>query len=190
MEKTEFLTPFGIEFNLAQGAMLDYEERVVRRASDLRTYYRDDDALEQLIAEGNDPLLYEVFEKDIPESYGHLRVVVSKLQPGKVGDEFFMTKGHYHTVSGTAEVYLCLRGAGYMLMKTMDGHSHEERMVPERLIYVPPHWAHRTVNTGDEPLISLCVYPGEAGHNYGDIKEQGFPQRVVEKDGSAVIEHS
>jgi hypothetical protein len=26
---------------------------------------------------------------------------ISKLQPGLVGDEFFMTKGHYHTVVET-----------------------------------------------------------------------------------------
>jgi glucose-6-phosphate isomerase len=38
-----------------------------------------------------------------------------------------------------------------------------------RMVYVPPHWAHRSINTGNEPLISFCVYPGDAGHNYGDI---------------------
>jgi hypothetical protein len=27
-------------------------------------------------------------------------------------------------------------------------------------------------------LVSLCVYPGEAGHNYGDILTDGFPRRV------------
>ena len=43
--------------------------------------------------------------------------------------------------------------------------------------------AHRTVNTGDEPLISLCVYPGNAGHNYGDIEKEGFPIRVLKRSG-------
>ena len=44
-------------------------------------------------------------------------------------------------------------------------------------------WGHRTVNTGDEPLVSFCVYPGEAGHNYGDIEKEGFPERVFKRAG-------
>ena len=94
-----------------------------------------------------------------------------------------MTKGHYHAVPGTAEVYLCLRGEGYMLMKLVDGTSAFERFLPGRMVYVPPFWAHRTVNTGEEPLISFCVYPGEAGHNYGDIEKEGFPLRVFKRAG-------
>ncbi len=30
-------------------------------------------------------------------------------------------KGHYHEIPEAAEVYLCLRGKGYMLMKTTGG---------------------------------------------------------------------
>ena len=99
-----------------------------------------------------------------------------------------MTKGHYHTVAETAEIYLCIRGDGYMLMKTPDGKSRAELMVRNRLVYVPPYWGHRSVNTGAAPLISLCVYPGEAGHNYGDIEQEGFPQRVFVRNGEVVME--
>jgi glucose-6-phosphate isomerase len=45
--------------------------------------------------------------------------------------------------------------------------------------YVPPRWAHRTVNTGDEPFVFFAVYPGQAGHDYGAIEETGFTQRVL-----------
>jgi len=54
-------------------------------------------------------------------------------------------------------------------------------------VYVPPFWAHRSVNTGDEPLISFCVYPADAGHNYGDIEKQGFPQKITRRDGRVEI---
>ena len=100
-----------------------------------------------------------------------------------MGDEFYMTKGHYHQVPDTAEIYLCLRGEGYMLMKTVEGDCKWERFEPGRMVYVPPYWAHRTVNTGEAPLVSFCVYPGEAGHNYGDIEKQGFPVRVMLRGG-------
>ena len=99
-----------------------------------------------------------------------------------------MTKGRYHTVLETAEIYLCLKGTGLMMMKLSDGTCRWEEFVPGRMAYVPPYWAHRSINTGDEPLISLCIYPGDAGHNYGDIKSDGFPKRVFRRNGQVVIE--
>lgn len=163
--------------------MLQAERTTVRRASDMRGYYADADALERIIREEGDPVHYEVFENPVPAAQGHLMYCISKLQPGLVGDEFFMTKGHYHAVRETAELYLCLRGEGFMLMKTERGECTAEAMNQGRMVYVPPGWAHRSVNTGGEPLISLCVYPAEAGHNYGDIEKQGFPRRILLREG-------
>ncbi|MFW6181989.1 MAG: glucose-6-phosphate isomerase family protein, partial [Spirochaetota bacterium] len=46
------------------------------------------------------------------------------------------------------------------------------------------YWAHRSINTGhNEPLISLAVYPGDAGHDYGSIETAGFKHVVVERGG-------
>jgi glucose-6-phosphate isomerase len=56
------------------------------------------------------------------------------------------------------------------------------------MVYVPPYWAHRSINSGNEPLISFCVYPGDAGHNYGDIKEEGFPKRIFIRNDNIIIE--
>jgi glucose-6-phosphate isomerase len=98
-----------------------------------------------------------------------------------------MTKGHYHKVLQTVEIYLCLRGSGYMLMKTKYGNFTAEPMARGRMVYVPPYWAHRSVNTGSEPLVSFCVYNAEAGHNYGDIETEGFVKRVLRVNGAPVI---
>jgi len=177
-----FMKPFAGELDLAQGVLKNPDHVTVRRASSMRGHYADAAALERLIASG-DPVHYEVAEKKVPEERGQLVFCVSTTLAGTVGEEFFMTKGHYHAVPGTAEIYLCLRGQGYMLMKTSTGECVWERFLPGRLVYVPPLWAHRTVNTGEEPLASLCVYPGEAGHNYGDIEKEGFPVRVMKRAG-------
>lgn len=184
---TELMTPWSIDIDLVHGTMHEPDKVLVRKASDMRGYYQDEAALERLIADG-DPVHYEVFEKRVPEQYGHLLLCVSKLYPGRVGDECFMTKGHYHTISGTAEVYLCIQGTGYMMMKTADGRCETAPMRRHRMVYVPPHWAHRSINTGEEPLISFCVYPAEAGHNYGDIATEGFPKRVFVRDGQESVE--
>ena len=55
------------------------------------------------------------------------------------------------------------------------------------MVYVPPFRAHRSVNTGREPLISFCVYNAEAGHNYGDIETEGFPRRIRRQKGRVTI---
>jgi glucose-6-phosphate isomerase len=184
---TSFIEPFGVSFDLAAGGMKNPRTHLVRRASDMRGYYRDGDALERLITAGN-PVHYEVFETPVPHEYGHLMYCISKLHPGLVGDEWFMTKGHYHTVLNTGEIYLALRGEGLMMMMTPDGQCRHERFEPGRMVYVPPYWGHRSINTGTEPLISFCVYPGDAGHNYGDIEKEGFPRRAFLRQGQLVVE--
>jgi glucose-6-phosphate isomerase len=186
---TAFIHPFGVELDLEKGLMRQAANHWVRRASDMRGYYADGAALERLISGKNDPVHYEVFEVPVPNDPGHLMFCISTLQPGLVGREYFMTKGHYHSVPNTAEVYLCLRGEGFMLMKTADGKCVAEPMTRGRMVYVPPFWAHRSVNTGaGEPLISFCVYPAEAGHNYGDIATEGFPKRILAGNGGPVIQ--
>ncbi|HEY9593414.1 MAG TPA: glucose-6-phosphate isomerase family protein [Spirochaetia bacterium] len=181
------MTPFGVDLDLVWGIMKKPESHVIRLASSMRGHYKDGKALEALVAQG-DPVHYEVFEGKVPLEVGQLMFCVSKTYPGTVGGECFMTKGHYHEAPDTAEIYLCLRGQGFMLMKLSDGRSAYEPFYPGRLCYVPPYWAHRTVNTGDDPLISLCVYPGNAGHNYGDIEKEGFPVRVFKRAGKVEIE--
>jgi glucose-6-phosphate isomerase, archaeal len=182
------MDPFSIELDLEQGLMRDARNHIIRRASDMKGYYVDKGALEELIVLGNDPVHYEVFEIPVPEACGHLMYCISMLHSGKVNEEYFMTKGHYHRKVDTAEIYLCLRGKGYMLMKTSEGLCKAELMSRGKMVYVPPCWAHRSINTGREPLVSFCVYPAEAGHNYGGIAQEGFPKRIFERKGQCVIE--
>lgn len=185
--ETTLIEPFAVSYDLALGLMHNPKSHLVRRASDMKGHYRDPAALERLVAAGN-PVHYEVFEVPVPHEYGHLMYCISKLHHGLVGDEWFMTKGHYHTAINTGEIYLALRGEGLMMMKTPDGQCRHERFEPGRMVYVPPYWGHRSINTGSEPLISFCVYPGDAGHNYGDIEKEGFPKRAFRRNGAVIVE--
>lgn len=182
-----FLYPFTLGIDLENATMVEPSRVTVRRASDMRGHYADAAALERLVA-GGDGVHYEVAEKPVPEEYGHLMYCISTLHPGTVGNEYFMTKGHYHVVEGTGEIYLCLRGEGLMLMKTAEGKTDWQPMRRGSMVYVPPYWAHRSVNTGRERLVSFCVYNAEAGHNYGDIERTGFGLRVMERGGLPVVE--
>ncbi|MFN0125906.1 MAG: glucose-6-phosphate isomerase [Verrucomicrobiales bacterium] len=184
---TSLIEPFGVDLDLVAGQMKNPKSHLVRRASDMVGYYRDEAALGALVADG-DPVHYEVFESPVPHEDGHLMFCISDLRPGRVSDECFMTKGHYHTRLNTGEIYLALRGRGLMLMMTPDGQCRWEAFEPGRMVYVPPYWGHRSINTGDEPLVSFCVYPADAGHNYGSIERDGFPRRVFRRSGTITVE--
>jgi glucose-6-phosphate isomerase len=109
---------------------------------------------------------------------------ITLIHPGKVGDEYFMTKGHFHNVLETAEIYYCLKGEGMMVMETPEGEWSVEELHPGLVLYVPPRWAHRSVNTSQhDDLIMFFVYPANAGHDYGTIEQQGFRKLVIESDG-------
>ncbi len=125
---------------------------------------------------GRDPLVYRVAAAPVPEASGEVPFSITTIEPGAVGEEFFMTKGHAH-VEREGELYVGLSGRGLLLL--YDGN--EPRWVeisPGRAGYIPPGWAHRTVNVGDEPFRFLAVYPGDAGHDYDFVLERGMGARV------------
>ena len=158
-----------------------------RYLSDLKGCFVDERAHALALTRGN-PLLYTVAAVEPAPGDGQLHYGLGMLMPGRVGREYFMTRGHYHAWRAAAEVYVGLRGEGFMLLE--DEQSGESRLLPlgaDRVVYVPGHTAHRTVNTGDEPLVYLGVYPSAAGHDYGAIAERNFLKVVVECDGKPVL---
>ena len=155
-----------------------------RYLSQMKDMYFDTAAAEKMIEEG-DPVVYEFYEMGAPENPGDLAFGTSITYPGKVGDEYFMTKGHFHTILDTGEVYYTLRGTGYMLLESPEGDVRLEALQPGVALYVPRRYAHRTVNTGDTPLVTFFTFRADAGHDYGTIETKGYRKLVVERGGSA-----
>ena len=179
--------PFTFGIDVSKAILDRYDNYIRRHLSAMAGQYQDQEAFAALLAQG-DTLLYEVYETLRPEVAGELLNGLSVLHPGKVGDEYFMTKGHFHAVLETAEVYYCLKGEGVMVMETPEGDWAVEELRPRRVLYVPPRWAHRSVNTGaSEDLVTFFVYPGHSGHDYGTIEKVGFRKLVVERDGRPQI---
>ena len=121
-----------------------------------------------------------------PSRPGHLAHLTTIILPGVVGDEYYMTRGHYH-LKDSAEVYLGMAGTGLMVMQARDGRFQVEELVKNKTVYVPPGWAHRTVNTGAQELIFLAVYFSDAGHDYRSIEEQGFAARVLARSNGPEV---
>lgn len=161
----------------------------VRRLSDLAGSFADKAAYDAALSRAN-PVLYQVSAYDKPTGPGQLQYGLGVLFPGKVGDEYYLTKGHFHQNREASEVYIGLRGKGAMLLE--EAETGLSRLVPLEggtIVYVPGHTAHRTVNTGTEPLLYLGVYPWDAGHDYGAIAERNFLKVVREgADGPELID--
>jgi glucose-6-phosphate isomerase len=149
-----------------------------------------DEAAWKAMLEIEDILIYEVYEVKVPDEDGHLMPCTSITYPGKIGNEFFMTKGHYHQNIQTAEIYYCLRGKGFLLMESGQGDWRAEPMEKGQVLYVPPYYAHRSINVGQEALISFCIYPGGAGHDYATIEAKGFRKLLLEENGRIQIKNN
>ncbi len=158
------------------------DNHIIRTLSALKGQFLDQATYNQMLAE-EDRLIYEVYEIKRPEVEGEMLMGISIVHPGKVGNEFFMTKGHFHSVLETSEIYYCLRGEGFMVMETPEGNTSVEALSPGKVLYVPPRWAHRSVCTSRlEDLVTFFAYPANAGHDYGTIERSGFRKLVVDGD--------
>ena len=158
-----------------------------RRLSDLRGYFADGGAYATAVGHA-DPLVYTVSAIEGPVGEGALHYGLCVLMPGRVGREYYMTKGHYHAWRPAAEVYVGFRGEGVMLLEEQEGGM--SRMLPlakNQVVYVPGHTAHRTANTGREPLVFLGIYPAAAGHDYAAIAARNFQCVVCEANGRPIL---
>jgi glucose-6-phosphate isomerase, archaeal len=180
MESNMSDLPFTFDLPMPRVIPSHFDNHVKRQLSALKGQFLDQDAYGKMLAH-DDPLVYEVYEIHRPEIEGEILSGISILHPGKVGNEFYMTKGHFHVVLDTAEVYYCLRGEGFMVMETPEGDTAVEALSPGRVLYVPPRWAHRSVVTSRlEDLVTFFLYPANAGHDYGTIDRLGFRRLVID----------
>ncbi|MBS1913743.1 MAG: cupin domain-containing protein [Bacteroidetes bacterium] len=181
LNPADLLTSFDPETGVIDGAL-----RSERCLSDLRGIFHDADAYAAALADG-DPLVYYTYAVEPADGPGDLYYAIGTILPGRIGDEYYMTKGHLHTWRPAAEFYIGLRGSGLMLLEDeATGESHLVPLEPNGAVYVPGSTAHRTINTGDEPLTYLGIYPARAGHDYAAIAERGFSTIVTCVDGRPV----
>jgi glucose-6-phosphate isomerase len=178
----ELLEPFSTAIDLASGRT-DPERKVTeRRLADLEGLF-----IEAVGEQRGGELAYRVFEIPVPVSGSNLASSTTVLEPGKVGDEYFMTKGHFHAKRERSEIYLGISGEGRLVMGSEDGEPRVEVMEPGSVNYVPGGWAHRSVNVGSAPLVFFAAYPADAGYDYATIEDEGFPVLVVERDGGPEV---
>ena len=175
-----------VNFDLTTGLSPD-RPSIQRRLSAMAGMYDDEAAYAQALAR-EDALIYEFYDMGMPEHAGDIAFGTSITYPGKIGDEYYMTKGHFHTILDTGEVYYCVRGEGMMLMENPEGDWQAQPLKAGAAVYVPPRTAHRSINvSATDPLVTFFAFRADAGHDYGTIETKGFRKLVVDRAGQSKI---
>lgn len=154
-------------------------------------------------------------EADAPDVFYHMVRGGKDLrnitiwEPGKVGNEYIKTYGHYH-VGNIEETYWIIYGEGITIAQKRiigsDGEPVDDetediiivRVKAGEAVYMPRGWAHAAVNIGetffatadDSPVNFEDVDPSSLpGHaDYDSIKRmRGMAYYIVEKDGEPTL---
>ncbi|MCD8194557.1 MAG: glucose-6-phosphate isomerase [Tannerellaceae bacterium] len=157
-------------------------EKITRNIKDLKGIFQDEAAFQ---ASDPEQVAYEVSSHmTVAEGTpGGLYFGITYLYPGKIGNEYMMTKGHYHANIDRAEYYWGLTGEGMLIYMDSNRKVWGEKMFPGSLHYIPGGVAHRVANTGSRLLSFAACWPSDAGHNYEEITVNGFARRLVEING-------
>lgn len=175
--------PIVVSIDVESGRGPEFINEYEKFYGDLQGVYRDKVAFSDLVETSAKESAYRVFATAGESRPGELIVGTSTLQPGKVGDEFNMTRGHIHQINDRAEMYYCLSGHGLMLLENLAGEVEAIEMQMAQMVYVPGGWIHRSVNIGATPLVTLFCYSSDAGQDYSIIEKSNGMAMLVVDDG-------
>ena len=179
------LFPEGVKIDGRSGEVSPETGRYQKRLSELRGIYQDAAAFDRAVSERGDPVVYEVIDYRKKES--DLAFGTTIMEPGQIAGEYFMTRGHYHERKECGEAYYTQSGEGLLLLESRTGEIRTVEMKPGVCAFIPPDWAHRSINTGKEKLVFVWFCATDAGHDYGEILTRGMRKIVVERDGSRIV---
>jgi len=174
-----------MQLNLQTGIFDRCPPQSRRTLADIATIFRDQDEAKKL-----DPttLVYETHGSPGEiEGSPRLLYATTVLQPGAVGDEYFMTRGHFHTRQDRGELMLTLKGEGRLLLMDRTGHILSESMNEGSHHDIDGMYAHRVVNVGEQPLVFYVAWMSDCGHDYDSIRANGFRKSMIRGERGPVL---
>ncbi len=141
-----------------------YDKKIIRKFKDIKDKFKYASKIK------SNPLIYTVYIKD----FGCFETGLTVIEPGTINKELFMTKGHRHQ-KPAGEIYILIRGKGKLLIKNKKTEIFE--LKKGKTYIIPGKSGHRLVNTGNEKLEVLTIYPKNAGHDYN----LEFEKRIFRK---------
>ena len=151
----------------------------------LKSYFADQAAAAELA----DRVAYRVqaWEPKPEGEPGAVCCATTFLEPGLVGDEYVLTRGHFHVNADRPELEVTVSGEGWLVLMTEDRETRVEKMSAGSVHHVPPRTAHRVANVGDAPLVFVSYWASETGHDYQTIIDHGFSARVRRVHGGPAL---
>ncbi|MAG38233.1 hypothetical protein CMI45_02520 [Candidatus Pacearchaeota archaeon] len=135
-------------------------KRGIRTLRDMKGYFSDKKEEERILKSGKNPIIYETFvEEKSPINLG-----LTIMRAGKVGKEFYFTKGHIHR-TGKPEFYILMEGKGKLLLQKA-GKTRVIELKKGELTLIGKGEAHRIANTGKKKLKVLTVYHDNSKPDY------------------------
>lgn len=169
--------------DVAAGRLVGASNRYTKSFADLAGLYEDTAAFAALVAERGAHTAYEVTDFKPSANAGDMIIGVTRMEPGKVGREYYMTRGHIHARPNRPEMYYGESGHGLMLLESPAGEVRIVEIAARSMCYVPPFWIHRSVNVGSEPLVMTFAYPADSGQDYDIIARSGGMKSRIVDDG-------
>jgi len=186
-------SPTRLVIRADDGGMDGATGRYEKRLSELAGLYLDATAHAAVVRQRGDPVVYMVEDFRPSAHAGDMIFGVTRMLPGKIGDEFYLTRGHIHAKADRPEIYHGQHGRGLMLMESPQGETRVIEIGPNVVCYVPPYWIHRSINVGTEDLVMAFSYPADAGQDYGIIaRSNGMRKRVLDdgKGGWTLVDNT
>ena len=165
------------------GAITNATGSYQKRFGDLDGLYGNAAAYSAMRTTWGTRVVYEVSEFRPSDRCGDIVFGLTRMLPGKVGENFFMTRGHIHRRADRPEIYYGQKGNGLMLMELPEGETRIVDIAPYTCCYVPPFWIHRSVNTGAEVFVMTFGYPADSGQDYDIIARAGGMRTRIVDDG-------
>lgn len=169
--------------DLSAGALRGATNRYIKTYRDLSGLYEDQAAFARLLAEKGNATAYEVTDYKPSANPGDMIIGVTRMEPGRVGREYYMTRGHIHARPNRPEMYYGEAGHGIMLLESPGGEIRTVEIQPRTMCYVPPFWIHRSVNVGADELVMTFAYPADSGQDYDVIAKAGGMKNRIVDDG-------
>jgi glucose-6-phosphate isomerase len=167
-----------------RGGMSGNTGRYEKRLADLEELYEDANAHAELTARLANPVVYDVEDFRPGDRAGDMIYGVTRMSPGRIGDEFYLTRGHIHAKADRPEIYYGQSGKGLMQLESPEGETRIVEIGPLTICYVPPYWIHRSINVGDADLVMVFAYPSDSGQDYGIIAASNGMRHRVKSDGN------
>jgi glucose-6-phosphate isomerase, archaeal len=174
------MEPAACRIDIVGGSMSGATGNYQKRLGDLAGLYADAAAFSRKLAAEGNSIVYDVADFRPSAAAGDLIFGITRMSPGIIGEEFYLTRGHIHAQADRPEIYYGQAGDGLMLMESPDGETRVVEIAAQTICYVPPYWIHRSINTGSTDFIMVFSYPADAGQDYGIIEQSnGMRQRVM-----------